>query len=78
MDIKEKAANPLRPTAQQQSEGKNNSSKDYIRVGNNYYKQIIKIDKHGNQSTILSSIGRQTLIDDFGKGFLSEVKKYDG
>jgi putative DNA primase/helicase len=27
MDIKEKAANPLRPTAQQQSEGKNNSLK---------------------------------------------------
>lgn len=50
---------------------------EYIRVGNNYYKQITKVDKHGNQSTIYSTIARITLIDDFGKSFLTTVKKYD-
>lgn len=51
--------------------------KKVIRVGNQYFKEITKVDKFGNTSTILISIARQTLIDDNGKGFLRKVKKYD-
>jgi hypothetical protein len=50
---------------------------EYIRVGNTYLKKITKVDKNGNQWSTYITIARQTLIDDFGKNFLSEVKKYD-
>lgn len=49
----------------------------FIRVGNTYLKLITKLDKFGNTSTVLSTIARQTLIDDNGKSFLKQVKKYD-
>jgi hypothetical protein len=91
MNEQKRAANPRRPTAQQQPKSTKFFSNPkahtinklplkndvYIRVGNSYYKQITKVDKHGSQSTILSPIARQTVIDDNGKGFLKEVKKFD-
>lgn len=49
----------------------------YIRVGNTYLKQITKVDKNGSQSTTYTTIARQTLIDDFGKSYLAQIKKYD-
>lgn len=53
-----------------------NKSDKFIRVGNNYFMQITKVDKYGNITTTYNSIARQTLIDDYGKSFLQQVKKY--
>ncbi|MFY9151682.1 MAG: BT4734/BF3469 family protein [Prolixibacteraceae bacterium] len=76
--IKQLTAEHLKAEKPQQTAPKEAKTDEYIRVGNIYLKQITKVDKHGNQSTIYSTIARQTLIDDFGKSFLQQVKKYDG
>lgn len=59
------------------SEEAKESAKDYIRIGDMYYKNIVHFDKWGNSHNRISKRVRQTLVDDFGKEFLKEVKKYD-
>ena len=50
---------------------------EYIRIGDNYYKNIHTYDKNGYCSRKIVTRSRQTLIDDFGKHILSSIKKYD-
>lgn len=49
----------------------------YIRIGDNYYKNVVMFDKYGNESRKLVSRSRQTLIDDYGKTFIQTVDKFD-
>ncbi len=76
--IKQLAAEYLKPEKSRQNAPKPPKTDEiYIRVGNTYLKQISKVNKFGSQSTTYITIARQTLIDDFGKSFLQQVKKYD-
>lgn len=50
---------------------------EYVRIGDNYYKNIYSYDQKGNQVRRLVRRQRQSLLDDFGKDFLETVKKFD-
>lgn len=52
-------------------------SYEYIRIGDNYYKNINTVDKNGNEVRRLVRRSRQTLLDDYGKTFLETVTKFD-
>jgi hypothetical protein len=48
----------------------------YIRVGDDYYERIEAVTMHGNLMPVIEKRSRQTLMDDFGKGFLKEIPKF--
>lgn len=60
-----------------QGEEEKETYERYIRIGGTYYKNIFTYDKKGNPIREISKWERQTLVDDYGKGILSVVKKYD-
>ena len=49
----------------------------FIRVGDDYYQQIEYININGTKSPRLEKRSRQTIVDDFGKGFLKEIPKFE-
>jgi len=49
----------------------------FIRVGIDYFKKIVKIDRYGIKNTILKKWNRQELKDELGKDFSMMVAKYD-
>lgn len=49
----------------------------YFRVGSTHYKKIYKVDKFGVSKESHIILQRQTLVDDHGKGILSDIKKFD-
>ncbi len=49
----------------------------FIRVGNDFFKEIPKQDSWGNSLIELKKWEKQTLIDDYGKAFLDEIPKFD-
>lgn len=54
-----------------------NKLSKYIRVGVDYYREVT-IPMTGEDLKVLQRWNKQTIIDDFGKGVLDEIEKYDG
>lgn len=50
---------------------------DYIRVGTDYFRETM-IPMTGDDLKVLKKWNRQTIIDDYGKEILNNIKKYDG
>ena len=50
---------------------------DYIRVGYKYHKVITKVDRNNIIRTELNVWDKMTILDDFGKGELEIIPKYD-
>lgn len=50
----------------------------FRRVGDDYEKEVRTYDVSGRQRTEWRKIKRETIIDDFGKEFLRQIKAYDG
>jgi len=50
---------------------------DIIRVGDIFFKRIEKVKADGTVYKEWSKILRQTIVDDFGKSHISNVKKFD-
>lgn len=49
----------------------------FIRVGDDYFKKIFKVNSSKIKEPDLISIKRQTIVDDFGKSFLPKIPKYE-
>tara|TARA_S200002703_G_scaffold3018_5_gene4480 strand:+ start:3855 stop:6143 length:2289 start_codon:yes stop_codon:yes gene_type:complete len=49
----------------------------FIRVGDDYYQQIDFVNINGTKSPRLEKRSRQTIVDDFGKGFIKEIPKFE-
>ncbi len=52
--------------------------KNYLRVGTKYYKLKEKADIYGVARGCVEEWSRQTIIDDFGKDNLKNIRAYDG
>lgn len=50
---------------------------EYIRVGTEYFKRIIKTDRFGIDRVELKKWNKETIESDFYKGFTNNVAKYD-
>jgi hypothetical protein len=48
----------------------------FIRVGDDYFERIDAVSMNGNKLPIIEKRSRQTILDDFGKGFLKEIPKF--
>ena len=58
------------------------SASDYIRIGNDYYKQINmpiskNVDGTDKVKKVLSGRAKGTIVDDHGKDFCKHIRKYD-
>jgi len=53
-----------------------NNNNDYVRISTEYYRRIIKSDRYGVKRASQSIWKRQTIVDDYGKDFLSQVEKF--
>lgn len=50
----------------------------YYRIGPEFFKSVEVPGIHGEINQRIIKWNRQTIIDDHGKGFLEDIKKYDG
>lgn len=50
---------------------------EFIRVGINYFKKISKPDRYGNQVHELKVWNKQEIIEDFGRGYIKDIPKFD-
>jgi len=48
----------------------------FIRVGDDYYENVPYVDMQGGVSHHIEKRSRQTIVDDYGKGFLKEIPKF--
>lgn len=51
--------------------------KNIIRVGNTYLKTIEVYNRFGEPEQALGAISRQTIVDDYGRGVLKKIRKFD-
>ena len=49
----------------------------YIRVGDNYYKEIKKVKSNGEHQIEWAKILKNTIVDDEGRKFIYNIPKYD-
>jgi hypothetical protein len=52
-------------------------AKDYFRVGNDYYKNILKPNKYGQLEKYFRGRLKGTIIEDHGKDFVKHIPKYE-
>ncbi|MFN8353642.1 MAG: DUF5906 domain-containing protein [Spirosomataceae bacterium] len=52
--------------------------KNFIRVGDDYFKRVMQPDKSGKQYPVYLKRTKGTIIDDYGKSSLEYIKKYEG
>jgi len=53
------------------------NAKDYIRVGDDYYKKSLRPDKNGKLHSILIKRSKSTIVDDHKKIVLKKIEKYE-
>lgn len=69
----------MKKTANQTGRVKNfQDLKNFIRVGDDYYKRVMQPDKRGKQCPVYLKRTKSTIIDDYGKPSLEYIKKYEG
>lgn len=54
------------------------AAKNYMRIGTEYYKLLMKPDKYNNKSETLARWSKGTIVQDHGKHFINHIDKYDG
>lgn len=52
-------------------------SNEYIRIGTKYFKRVNRVDRNGINRHTLVGWEKQTIVDDFGRGFLDDIPKFD-
>lgn len=52
--------------------------KRFVRVGDDYYKEIFRPDKQGLLHRSYEKRSKQTIVDDFGRKAIKYIKKYEG
>lgn len=56
----------------------NQTNMPYIRVAGEYFKKVIKTDRDKVKREELIRWKKETLLDDYGKEMIKDIKKYDG
>lgn len=76
-EAKSESKSNIEPQNQNASERQKRDDDDYIRIGDNYYKNVVMFDKYGNSYRKIVPRARQTIIDDHSKHILQSIKKFD-
>ncbi|MPR32381.1 primase-helicase family protein [Salmonirosea aquatica] len=53
------------------------NAKQFIRVGDDYYKITLRPDKKGNLHRVLAKRQKRTITDDYGANIIHEIAKYE-
>lgn len=53
------------------------TSQQFIRVGDDYYKKITRVNMRNEKEPYLKTIKRNTIVDDFGIDYLEKIPSYD-